>query len=63
MFIGHFAFAYVLIRLFPGVFPMIPLLGVDFPDLLWPFLIFSGIERCSIDPESPLQNQEDFGST
>ena len=62
MFIGHFAFAYVLIRLFPGVLPMIPLLGVDFPDLLWPFLIISGIEKVSIDPESPLQNHIKFTS-
>jgi len=62
MFIGHFAFAYVLIRLFPGVLPIIPLLGVDFPDLLWPFLIISGIEKVSIDPESPLQNHIKFTS-
>ena len=62
MFIGHFAFAYVLIRLFPGVLPMIPLLGVDFPDLLWPFLVISGIEKVSIDPESPLQNHIKFTS-
>jgi hypothetical protein len=41
---------------------MIPLLGVDFPDLLWPFLIISGIEKVSIDPESPLQNHIKFTS-
>lgn len=62
MFIGHFAIAYVLIRLFPGVPPLIPLLGVGFPDLLWPFLILSGIEKVSIDPESPLQNRIGFTS-
>ena len=55
MFIGHFAIAYLLIALFPGVPPLVPLLGVSFPDLLWPFLIFTGIEKVSIDPETPLQ--------
>jgi hypothetical protein len=62
MFIGHFAVAYVFIRLFPGVSTLIPLLGVGFPDLLWPFLILSGIEKVSIDPESPLQNHIKFTS-
>lgn len=60
MFIGHFAVAYVLIRLFPGVPPIIPLLGVNFPDLLWPVLVISGIEKVSIDPESPLQDHIKF---
>ncbi|MFZ3149047.1 MAG: hypothetical protein WA137_08385 [Methanothrix sp.] len=61
MFIGHFAAAYVLIRLFPGVTPIIPLLGVNFPDFLWPFLILSGLEKVSIDPDSPLQNHIIYG--
>jgi hypothetical protein len=60
MFIGHFAIAYVFIRFFPGVPSIIPLLGVGFPDLLWPFLILSGIEKVSIDPNSPLQNRIKF---
>ncbi|VVB72278.1 Uncharacterised protein [uncultured archaeon] len=62
MFIGHFAFAYVLISLFPGVPPLIPLLGVNFPDLLWPVLVLLGIEKVSIDPESPLQDHVKFTS-
>lgn len=62
MFIGHFAVAYVLIRLFPRVPPMIPLLGVGFPDLLWPFLILSQIEKVSIDLDSPLQKCIEFTS-
>jgi hypothetical protein len=62
MFIGHFAVAYVLIRLFPGVSPIIPLLGVSFPDLIWPFLIFLGIEKVSIDPGSPFQKDIKFTS-
>jgi hypothetical protein len=55
MFIGHFAVAYLLIALFPGIPPLVPLLGVSFPDLLWPFLVFAGIERVKINPETPLQ--------
>jgi hypothetical protein len=55
MFIGHFAVAYILIALFPGVSPLVPFLGVSFPDLLWPFLIFAGIEKVSVNPETPLQ--------
>jgi hypothetical protein len=62
VFIGHFAFAYVLISLFPGVSPLIPLLGVGFPDLIWPFLVIAGIEKVSIDPDSPLQNRIGFTS-
>ncbi len=60
MFIGHFAVAYVLIRFFPGVPAIIPLLGVGFPDLLWPFLILLRIEKVSIDRNSPLQNRLKF---
>ncbi|MDD1670564.1 MAG: hypothetical protein LUQ67_04530 [Methanomicrobiales archaeon] len=60
MFIGHFAIAYIFIALFPGVPPLVPLIGVSFPDLLWPVLIFSGKEEAVIDPESPLQNRIRF---
>jgi len=35
---------------------------VGFPDLLWPFLVISGIEKVSIDPDSPLQNRIGFTS-
>jgi hypothetical protein len=62
MFIGHFAAAYVFIRLFPGIPPIIPLLGVNFPDLLWPVLVMAGIEKVSIDTDSPLQNRIKFTS-
>jgi len=55
MFIGHFAVAYILISLFPGVTPLVPLSGVSFPDLLWPFLVFAGIEKVSVNPKTPLQ--------
>jgi hypothetical protein len=55
MFIGHFAAAYAIIYLFPGVPPLIPLIGVSFPDLIWPFLILAGAEKVTINPETPLQ--------
>ena len=62
MFIGHFAIAYILIALFPGIPPLIPLLGVSFPDLLWPVLVFAGIEKVKIDPASPRQDALEFQS-
>jgi hypothetical protein len=62
MFIGHFAIAYVFISLFPGIPPLIPLLGVSFPDLLWPVLIFTGIEKTRVDPSSPRQDSLVFVS-
>ena len=55
MFIGHFAVAYVLVALFPGIPPLVPLLGVSFPDLLWPVLVFTGIEKVKVDPATPRQ--------
>lgn len=55
MFIGHFAVAYAIIYLFPGVPPLVPLIGVSFPDLLWPFFILAGAEKVTINPETPLQ--------
>ena len=62
MFIGHFAIAYILVALFPGIPPLIPLLGVSFPDLLWPVLVFAGIEKVKIDPASPRQDALVFQS-
>lgn len=60
MYIGHFAVAFVLMLLFPGVLPLVILIGVAFPDLLWPILVFAGIERVTIDPGSPLQKDIEF---
>jgi len=62
MYIGHFAIAYVLIRLFPGIPPLVPLIGVSFPDILWPVFIFLGIEKAEINPDSPLQKYVRFTS-
>jgi len=60
MFIGHFAIAYLFIALVPGVPALIPLLGVSFPDLLWPFLVLAGIEKVKVDPASPRQDSVVF---
>ncbi len=56
MFIGHFAVALLLIHLFPRIPPLIPLLGVSFPDLLWPVLIFTGVEKAKVNPDTPRQD-------
>jgi len=60
MFIGHFAIAYILISNFPSIPPLILLIGVSFPDLLWPVLIFLGLEKASVDPSTPLQKSIQF---
>ena len=62
MFIGHYAIAYVLIALVPGIPPIIPLLGVSFPDLLWPVLVIAGIEKVRVDPGSARQDALVFES-
>jgi len=62
MFIGHYAIAYVLIALFPGIPPLIPLLGVSFPDLLWPVLVVTGVEKVRVDPGSARQDALVFES-
>lgn len=60
MFIGHFAVAYLLLFLVPGVPPIVPLVGVSFPDLLWPVLVLLGIEKVEVDPETPRQDAIGF---
>lgn len=55
MFIGHFAVAFLLARLFPQLPILVPLIAVSFPDLVWPFLVLAGIEKVKINPDSPLQ--------
>ena len=55
MFIGHFAVAFLLWRLFPSVPLPIILVSVSFPDLLWSLLVPAGLEKVRINPDSPLQ--------
>ncbi len=55
MFVGHFAVAFLLWRLFPQVPLPVVLIAVSFPDLLWSVLVPTGIEKVKINPDSPLQ--------
>lgn len=62
MFIGHFAIAFLLGSLIPGVPILVPLVGVAFPDLLWPVLVFAGVEKVKFDKSKPLQKDIVFES-
>jgi hypothetical protein len=55
MFVGHFAVAFLLWRLFPQVPLPVFLIAVSFPDLLWSVLVPAGVEKVKINPDSPLQ--------
>ncbi|MBO0887600.1 hypothetical protein J2P12_00715 [Candidatus Bathyarchaeota archaeon] len=55
LFVGHFAVAYVLWRLFPQVPLPVALVAVSFPDLIWSVLVPAGVEKVRINPDSPLQ--------
>lgn len=52
----------MLIYLFPVVPPLVLLLGVGFPDILWPIFILIGVEHVVINPNSPLQKYIKFTS-
>ena len=62
MFIGHFAIAYILHYIFPSIPLWVALVGVSFPDLLWPILVMIGIEKVTVNPKSPLQKDLNFNS-
>lgn len=62
MYIGHFAIAYIFIRFFPSIPPLVSLIGVSFPDILWPIFILLGFEKVEINPNSPLQKYIKFTS-
>src|SRR5690349_4756465 len=55
MFVGHFAIAFLLWKIFPQVPLPVFLIAVSFPDLLWSILVPAGIEKVKINPDSPLQ--------
>jgi hypothetical protein len=55
MFVGHFAVAFLLWRLFPQVPLPVVLIAVSFPDLLWSLLVPGGVEKVRINPDSSLQ--------
>lgn len=60
MFIGHFAIAYIFHYIFPSLPLWVALVGVSFPDLLWPILVILGTEKATMDPKSPLQKNIKF---
>lgn len=60
MVIGHFSVAELLLDINRSV-PALPvLIGVSWPDLVWPFLIFSKKEEVVVDPNSPLGSHTKF---
>jgi len=62
MFIGHFAVGFGLKRLAPRA-PLTALMAaVSFPDLLWPLLLWLGLERVRIDPGNTAFTPLDFES-
>ena len=60
MFVGHFAIAFLLGYLFPGVPLWVALVGVSFPDLLWAVFVPLGLEELKVDPNNPLQSSLRF---
>ncbi len=62
MYIGHFVVAEAILKAYPSA-PALPvLIGVAYPDLLWPFLVYAGKEKVDIDPHTPLQKAIRFVS-
>lgn len=60
MYIGHYAAAGCILALMPGT-PVLPIaIAVAYPDLLWPFLVYTGKEKVKVDPKSPLQKTIKF---
>jgi hypothetical protein len=55
VFVGHFAVAFLLWKLFPQVPLPVILAAVSFPDLVWSILVPAGVEKVRINPDSPLQ--------
>jgi hypothetical protein len=60
MFIGHFALAYAIHYFLPIIPLWVVLVGVSFPDLLWPILVILGIEKVYINSKLPLQKDIRF---
>jgi len=60
MVVGHFSIAELLLNS-DKTMPVLPvLIGVSWPDLVWPFLIFMKKEEVVIDPDSPLGSHTKF---
>lgn len=60
MVIGHFAIANLILAANPNL-PSLPILiGVNYPDILWPFLLLAGKEKVVFNPHSALQKETKF---
>lgn len=62
MFIGHFGAAEAILAIDKSL-PVLPVaIGVAYPDLLWPFLVYFGKEKVKPGKTSPLQRDIHFTS-
>ena len=62
MYIGHYAVAAALVTLVPAS-PVTPIaVGVAWPDLVWPVLVFIGREHVTVNRNDPLQRSIRFDS-
>lgn len=60
MVVGHFSVAELLLDINKTV-PVLPvLIGVSWPDLVWPFLVLGKKEEVVVDPDSPLGSHTKF---
>lgn len=60
MYVGHYAAAAVLVALVPES-PVAPAaVGVAWPDLVWPVLVLTGVERVTVSATDPLQRAVRF---
>lgn len=60
MVVGHFGIAELLLDINKTV-PVLPvLIGVSYPDLIWPVLVLFKKERVIVDPNSPLGSKTKF---
>lgn len=62
MFIGHFALGFAAKRVTPRVSLAMLFVGAQFADILWPFLLATGIEQVAIDPGNTAFTPLDFVS-
>lgn len=60
MFLGHFAVAMAAKRAAPGVSLGMLFMAAQLADLVWPVLLFAGIERLEIRPGTTAVNPLDF---
>lgn len=60
MFIGHFGPAEMLLS-WDKTLPVLPIaIGVSYPDLIWPLLVYLKKEKVRVDPDTPLQKEVKF---